>query len=334
MTVTPDIFRPQDPGSWDLNTDYEQSHSAIAGVTLADMANSDPRIAVLTADLKFSNRTYDFEVLHPKRFFNVGIAEQNMVSMAAGMAAVGYVPYVATFASFLGLLCIEQIRTDLAYPQMPVRLLAHHAGISMGFYGTSHHTTEDIGITRSIAGLTVIGPCDANSLDAALRNTVDFPGPIYFRLGRGRDKPVYERSDTRFQVGKLSVLRKGADIAIIANGVTVAESLLAAETLAQRGIDVMVVDAHTLRPFDVDGLCDIAATTKRILVAEEHNTYGGLGSICADALIDKGISGVKFTRVGTPVDDYALIAPPTHLYKHYGLDAAGIVNAVDTAMRS
>ena len=145
---------PNDPASWDLSTAARLAHAAVAGEVLAALADDDERIVVLTADLKFSNRTVDFERRHPDRFFNVGIAEQQMVSMAAGMATFGYVPYVATFASFVGLLCAEQIRTDLAYPGLPVRVLAHHAGISLGYYGTSHHATEDIGVMRSIAGLT------------------------------------------------------------------------------------------------------------------------------------------------------------------------------------
>ena len=147
---------PSDPASWDLATSEKLNRSSVAGEVLAEPADTDSRIVVLTADLKYSNRTVDFERRHPGRFFNVGIAEQNMVSMAAGMATFGYVPYVATFASFLVLLCAEQMRTDLAYPNLPVRLLAHHAGISLGFYGTSHHATEDLGLLRSMANMTVV----------------------------------------------------------------------------------------------------------------------------------------------------------------------------------
>lgn len=139
------------------------SRSAIAGLVLAELAERDPRIVVLTADLKYSNRTVEFERRHPKRFFNVGIAEQHMVTMAAGMATFGFVPYVATFASYASLLCAEQLRTDLAHPGLPVRVLAHHAGISLGIYGTSHHATEDLGLLRSMANMTVVCPCDSAS---------------------------------------------------------------------------------------------------------------------------------------------------------------------------
>jgi transketolase len=300
------------------------AQSANAGIVLADIAEQDDRIAVLTADVKFSNRTVEFERRHPDRFFNVGIAEQHMVTMAAGMATYGYVPYVATFASFVGLLCAEQLRTDLAYPNLPVRVLAHHAGISLGFYGTSHHATEDLGLLRAMANMTVVCPADATATAAAIEQTLDLPGPVYLRVGRGRDVDVYDGRSAAWEFGKLAHLREGEDVAIVANGVTVSAALEAAETLAAEGIDVAVVDAHTVRPFDADGLCELAARTGRLLVAEEHNVIGGVASACADALVDGGVGPVAFARAGMPRDEYALIGPPTHLYRHYGLDAAGL----------
>ena len=169
---------------------------------LAELADGDSRIVVLTADLKYSNRTVDFETRHPRRFFNVGIAEQNMVSMAAGMATFGFVPYVATFASFRR---PAVRRADAHRPRLPQParsdLLAHHAGISLGFYGTSHHATEDLGLLRSMANMTVVCPCDAMATRRAITDTVDLPGPVYLRLGRGRDPDVYD-ADTAFQVGR------------------------------------------------------------------------------------------------------------------------------------
>jgi transketolase len=315
---------PSDPASWDMAASESLARAAVSGEVLADLADEDERIVVLTADLMYSNRTVDFGRRHPERFFNVGIAEQNMVTMAAGMATFGYVPYVATFASFVGLLCAEQMRTDLAYPRMPVRILAHHAGISLGFYGTSHHATEDLGLLRAMAGMTVVCPCDAASVDKALRSTVDHPGPIYFRLGRGREPDVYPAGADEFEVGRLSPLRDGSDLAIIANGVGVHPALGAAEILAGEGTDVAVLDAHTVRPFDAAGLQEVARRCGRLLVVEEHNVFGGLASACADALVDGGIEGVRMARLGTPADEYSLIGPPTHLYSHYGLDSKGI----------
>lgn len=315
---------PSDSASWDLAASERLNRSAVAGQALADLAKKDERIVVLTADLKFSNRTVDFERAHPDRFVNVGIAEQNMVTMAAGIATFGYIPYVATFASFVGLLCAEQLRTDLAYPGLPVRVLAHHAGISLGFYGTSHHATEDLGLLRSIAGMTVICPCDAESTRRALEDTVELPGPVYFRLGRGREPDVYRAGAPGFEVGRHTRLREGGDICIVANGVTVEPALKAAQMLSEEGVHATVLDAHTVRPFDAESVCEAAAQTGRLLVAEEHNVIGGVASACADALLDAGVSAVKLARVGMPPDDYALIAPPTHLYRHYGLDATGL----------
>lgn len=324
-----DLHRAATPTapSWDLATSANLSQAAVAGSVLADMADDDPRILVLTADLMYSNKTSEFAARHPDRFLNVGIAEQNMITMAAGMATFGYVPYAATFASFASLLCAEQLRTDLAYPRLPVRVLAHHAGISLGFYGTSHHATEDLGLLRSIANMTVVCPCDATSTEWSLRATASAPGPVYLRLGRGREPEVYARGDTAaLEVGHLSTLRTGSDLAIVANGITVRAALEAAERLAREdGAEAAVIDAHTLRPFDSEGLCEVAARTRRLLVAEEHNVVGGVATACADSLVDGRVDGVRLARLGMPQDDYSLIGPPVGLYQHYGLDAEGIL---------
>jgi transketolase len=317
--------QPSDPGSWDLAASARLNRAFVAGRVLADLADADERIVVLTADLMYSNRTDEFQRRHPQRFVNVGIAEQHMVSMAAGMATFGFVPYVGTFASFVGLLCAEQIRTDLAYPGLPVRILAHHAGISLGFYGTSHHATEDLALLRAIAGLTVVCPCDAASTARLIADTVDREGPVYIRLGRGREPDVYADGGAEALVtGRIHVLREGPDLAIVANGITVAAAVEAAAALAGDGIEATVLDAHTVRPFDAATLCEHAARCGRLLVAEEHNVIGGVATACADALVDNGVGGVRLARLGMPADEYSLIGPPLALYRHYGLDADGI----------
>ena len=311
--------------SWDLAGMAQLSQSFVAGKVIAAMADEDPDIVVITADMKFSNMTVHFEEAHPDRFINVGISEQHMVSMAAGMASVGCKPYIAAFAPFVGLLGGEQIRTDLAYPGLPVRILAHHAGIAIGFYGTSHHATEDLGLMRSIANMTVVCPCDATATEAALRQTADLPGPVYFRLGRGRDVDVYDGLPAgSWRLGEAAVLREGTDLTIVANGITVSAALDAATALGAEGVGVTVIDAHTVRPFDGATIAEYAGRSGRLLVAEEHNVVGGVASACAEALVERGLAGVEMERIGMPADEYSLIGPPTHLYRHYGMDAAGI----------
>ncbi len=294
----------------------------VAGEELASLADSDDRIVVLTADLAHANRTIDFAARHPQRFFNVGVAEQNMVSIAAGLASAGLMPFAATFAAYVALLACEQIRTDCAYPGMPVRILGHHSGMSLGFYGTSHHSLEDLGIMRTIAGLTVVCAADANQLRAILRASLAHPGPMYIRLGRGRDAEVYPEPPPGFQLGKAARLTDGTDLTMITTGSQVHACLAAAESLAAEGISVRVVDMHTLSPLDKAEILAAASQTAAVLTVEEHNITGGLGSAVAETLADAGVA-VKLRRHGVP-DEHVLLGPPAALYAHYRLDPAGV----------
>jgi transketolase len=297
----------------------------ILGEELANLADRVPRIAVMTADLASANRTIEFKERHPERFFNFGIAEKNMVTAAAGMAASGQIPFAASFASFLGILCAEQIRTDCAYPNLPVRLVAHHSGISMGFYGTSHHSLEDLGMMRTIAGLTVVCATDAALLRSILRGSIAHPGPIYIRLGRGRDPCVYDAPPSDFEFGKAIRLREGKDVTLIATGAQVHPTLSAAEKLAARGIQSRVLDMHTISPLDKAEVRAAAAETDAILTIEEHNITGGLGSAVAEVLVD--CDRLPFARHGIP-DEFAPIGPPAALYAYYRLDSDGITSRV------
>ena len=314
------------PGTWDLPTSTRLAPYLNWGQVLAELGYIHPGVVVMTADLKHSNRLYDFAAAHPDRFFNFGIAEKNMVSAAAGMAAAGLLPYVATYASFVGLLCAEQIRTDVCYPGLPVRILAHHAGITMGFYGSSHHATEDLSIMRSFAGLTVFGTVDPNLAEAALRASLSHPEPIYFRLGRGREKPVYPQPPADFAFGRAIAVREGRDAALLTTGLPLGAAVEAAEMLAvEDGLSVRVVDMHTVKPIDAKAVI-AAAATGVVLTVEEHNIMGGLGSAVAEVLAESG-ARCRFRRHGLP-DEYALIGPPLALYAHYGLDAAGIARVL------
>lgn len=293
----------------------------VLGEELAALAERDPRIVVLTADLASANRTVEFQVRHPERFFDFGIAEKNMITAAAGMAACGLLPYAATFAAFCALLGAEQIRTDCAYPNLPVRIVGTHSGFSMGYYGTSHHATEDLGMMRTIADLTVVCTSDANHLRAVLRASVDHPGALYIRLGRGRDPEVYETIPDGIVFGRAARLRDGQDLTIIATGAQVRPALDAAEALAADGISTRVLDMHTIKPLDTEAVRAAAEETGAILTVEEHNVIGGLGSAVAEVLVD--LPRVPFRRHGIE-DCYSLIGPPAALYAHYKLDAPGI----------
>ncbi|MEU5403357.1 transketolase C-terminal domain-containing protein [Streptomyces sp. NPDC005963] len=338
MTATQDqaeIFgggaaKLSDKRSFD-GSDVSSIPAFVFGEELAEIADSDPRVIVLTADLASANRATDFAARHPERFFNLGIAEKGMITTAAGIASCGYVPFAATFASFSALLCAEQIRTDCAYPRMPVRIVGHHSGMSMGFYGTSHHALEDLGVLRTFADLTVVCATDENHLRAVLRASVDHPGAMYIRLGRGRDPEVYAEVPD-ITLGKAIRLREGADLTIVATGSEVKPALDAAESLAAQGISARVVDMHTVAPLDVDEVLAAARDTGAILTVEEHNVTNGLGTAVAEALFEGGARAVPFRKHGVP-DEYIPVGPPAALYAKYRLDAPGIVEVAKELLR-
>lgn len=294
--------------------------SALSDALIALVEAGHPVVAG-SADLQYSNGLSKFAETYPERYIQFGISEQNMVSAAAGLATTGQMPFVATFASFLALLCCEQIRMDVAYSALPVRLIGHHTGISLGFYGTSHHATEDIGTMRSIANLTIISPADGSQLKAAIKASVNWPEPIYFRIGRGRDPDIYT-DDTPFQIGKAIEHGEGSELTIIACGMPVKSALDAAAALNAEGRSVGVIDMATIKPLDRDAVLSAAARSAALMTVEEHNVMGGLGAAVAEVLADEGC-GVKLFRHGIK-DEYSLIAPPTHLYREYQLDAVGV----------
>lgn len=298
---------------------------------LIDLVEAGHPIVAGSADLQYSNGLNRFADRYPDRYVQFGISEQNMVSVAAGLATTGLVPVVATFASFIGLLACEQVRMDVAYCAQPVRLIGHHTGISLGFYGTSHHATEDIGTMRSIADLTIVSPSDGPQLRAAIRASADHDQPIYFRIGRGREPDIYE-PNTPFSFGSAIEHRQGSDLTIIACGMPVHGALSAADMLAEDGYSVGVLDMATVKPLDSDAVLAAASRSTCLMTVEEHNVLGGLGAAVAEVLTTEGI-GTRLIRHGIK-DEYALIAPPTHLYAHYKLDAPGIADVVRNALKS
>jgi transketolase len=315
---------PLNEASWQYRQVNERAPGlAYLSDALSHLVEAGYPVHVGTADLQYSNGLVRFAERYPQRFTQFGISEQNMVSAAAGMASIGAMPFVATFASFLALLCCEQIRTDIAYSALPVRLIGHHAGITLGFYGTSHHATEDLAIMRSIADLTVVAPADGPQLAAAVRASAGHDRPIYFRIGRGQEPEVYPR-DIEFHFGKAYVHERGSDLTIIACGTMVHPALQAVRDLNAEGWSVGLIDMTTIKPLDRDAVLAAARESNVLMTVEEHNVLGGLGGAVAEVLAAEG-ARTRLVRHGLN-DEYSLIAPPTHLYRHYQLDAAGIRN--------
>lgn len=296
---------------------------------LLDLVEAGHPVVAGTADLQYSNGLVKFAERHPDRFVQFGISEQNMVSAAAGLATTGAMPFVATFASFLALLCCEQIRMDVAYTKLPVRLIGHHTGIALGFYGTSHHATEDISTMRAIAGLTVVSPADGPQLRAAIRASAEWSEPIYFRTSRGRDPQVYD-DDVVFEFGRGIEHSTGTDVTLIACGTQVHPGLRAAEALRAEGLSVGVIDMPTIKPLDRSLVLAASARSGVVVTVEEHNVLGGLGAAVAEVMAEAP-SRARLVRHGIH-DEYSLIAPPTHLYAHYRLDAPGIAAVVREAL--
>lgn len=316
----------RDPKSFDHVGRDAGANQFTFGTVLADLADHDERIVTACADLKYVTHLADFEQRHPRRFLQFGIAERNMISAAAGLATCGLLPYVATFASFSAILCFENIKTDLAYPGLPVRVLGTHCGISLGFFGTSHHATEDIAALRAVPGLTVLSASDNLSLELLLRETVDVPGPIYFRVGRGAEAPLYEQAPEGYGQRNGHRLAQGDDVLVVSTGVVTRFALDAVAALEREGVSATLLDLYRLKPLDAAALARVAAEHRAVVTVEEHNVEGGLGTIVQEAVAGSGIQ-VPVYKHGL-YDEYGIIGPPSHLYRYYGLDPGGIAQVV------
>lgn len=302
----------------------------VYGKTLVDLGAKNEQIVVMSADLKHSNKLIEFAEEYPNRFFNAGIAEQNMYGIAAGLATCGKIPFISTFAPFATMRACEQLRTDIAYPNLNVKVVATHGGLSMGPGGTTHHATEDLAIARAIANVTVIVPADGIATDRAIRAAAVHSGPVYIRLGRGAEPLLYNDSDCPFQLGKANVLKDGGDATVIATGRTVAEGLVAARELEREGLSVRVVDMHTIKPIDRDVIACACSQTRLVATVEEHNILGGLGGAVAEIMAEMG-TGVPLIRLGIP-DIYSALGPHDDLLAKYGLTAPSIADVVRRAL--
>ena len=299
------------------------------GQTLVELGNEREDIVVMDADLAAATKTGMFRKAHPDRFFNTGIAEGNMMSIAAGLAACGKTVFASSFAMFAAGRAFEQIRNSIGYPHLNVKIAASHAGVSVGEDGATHQCCEDIGIMRTIPGMVILNPADAPEAKAAVRAAADYDGPVYLRLGR-LAVPVFNEENVTFEIGKGKVMREGTDVTVIATGLEVNEAMIAAETLQAEGISTRVVNMATIKPIDKDLILACAAETGAIVTAEEHNIIGGLGSAVAEVLVESG-KPVPMLRVGVE-DTFGRSGPALELLDLYGLTAPHIVEKVKAVL--
>ena len=298
------------------------------GQTLVELGASTKNLVVLDADLTGATKTRLFQKAYPERHINCGIAESNMMGVAAGLAAEGMIPVVSTFAMFAAGRAWEQIRNSIAYPRLNVKIGATHGGISVGEDGASHQCCEDIALMRAIPGMTVICPSDDREARAALAAVVAYEGPVYLRFSR-MAAPVFHAGDYQFQWGRAEALRAGRDVTLIATGICVAESLRAAELLRKNGIDAGVVNVHTIKPLDGEAIL-AAAETGRVVTVEEHSVIGGLGSAVCDLLSEHRPTPVL--KIGIQ-DVFGQSGSAAALLERYGLTAERIAGRILDWMR-
>lgn len=299
------------------------------GKALAELASLNENVVVLDADLSKSTKTADFKAVCPERFFNMGIAEGNMMGVAAGLSTCGKIPFVSTFAMFAAGRAFEQIRNSICYPKLNVKVCATHAGLTVGEDGASHQTVEDISLMRSIPNMVVISPADAVETEAAIKAIADYNGPCYVRLGRAAVNVINDADTYKFEIGKGVVLSEGKDITIVATGIMVDAALEAKEILSKEGIAAKVINIHTIKPIDSELIIEAAKETGSIVTVEEHSIIGGLGSAVSEVISEK--YPVPVLKVGVK-DVFGESGKPDELLKGYGLTADDVVNKVKEAI--
>ena len=295
------------------------------GNALVEIGKEHSNLVVLDAYLAAATKTGVFKKEFPERHIDCGIAEANMMGIAAGMSTCGYVPFVSTFAMFAAGRAFEQVRNAIGYPHLNVKIGATHAGISVGEDGASHQCNEDLALMRTIPGMVVINPSDDVEAKAAVKAAFDYYGPVYIRFGRLAAPVINENDNYKFELGKGVTLKDGNDLTIIATGLEVAYAIEAAEMLEEKGISTRVINIHTIKPIDRDLIIKAAKETGKIITVEEHSVIGGLGSAVAEVLTEE--CPTKQLRIGMN-DVFGESGPALELIKKYGLDAEGIFNKV------
>jgi len=298
------------------------------GQALVELGAINENVVVLDADLSKSTKTNDFKKAYPERFFNIGIAEQNLLGVAAGFAAAGKIPFASSFAVFAVGRAYDQMRNSIAYPKLNVKIAATHAGLTVGEDGGSHQMLEDIALTRALPNMTVIVPADGVETKQAILAAAAYDGPVYIRLGRPK-VPVLFGEDYQFEIGKGVLLRDGSDVTLIATGIMVSKAMEAAEALQAEGISAAVVNISTIKPMDVELITKMAQQTGAVVTCEEHNINGGLGSAVAEALVEH--CPVPMARVGV-ADSFGESGLPDQLLEKYGLTPAKIAAQAKAVM--
>lgn len=295
------------------------------GNALVALGEKQKNLVVLDADLAGATKTGVFKKAFSERHVNCGIAECNMIGVAAGLATTGKVPFASTFAMFAAGRAFEQVRNSVGYPHLNVKIGATHAGISVGEDGATHQCNEDIALMRTIPGMVVLNPADDVEAKAAVAAAYEYEGPVYLRFGRLPVPVINDTQDYKFEIGKSITLREGKDVTIIATGLPVSESLAAAEMLAADGIDAKVINMHTIKPLDEEAVIKAAQDTGKIVTVEEHSVIGGLGGAVADVIAEK--APAKLMKIGI-MDVFGESGPAVELIKKYGLDADSIYEKV------
>ena len=308
------------------------STAEIYGQALVELGEAHPEVVALTADLAKSTKIGEFQKKFPDRFFNVGIAEQNMFGVAAGMARAGLVPFLSTFSQFASFRSADQLHTDLCYQNVNAKVIATHSGTSFGQAGSTHHAICDFALTRSIPNLTVICPADGIETYNAVMAAYETPGPFYIRINRGFDRVLYKDANYGFEIGKAVTVHEGSDITIIATGSCVFQAWEAAQFLDQNdGLKVRVLDMHTIKPIDKEAIIKAVMDTRRIITVEDHNVIGGLGSAVAEVMAEAG-KGCAFRKLGHQ-DKFAPIGLHEDIMNAVGIDSNGIINAIRETMK-
>ena len=298
------------------------------GKALVELGEKNKNVVVLDADLAAATKTGAFKKAFPERFFDTGIAESNMMSLAGGLATTGFTVFASTFAMFAAGRAFEQVRNTIGYPHLNVKIGATHAGISVGEDGASHQCCEDIALMRSIPGMVIINPADDIEARAAVFAAAEHDGPVYMRFGRLAVPRVFDEN-YKFEIGKAVTLKEGTDVTIIATGLMVNEAIEAAKTLEAEGVSVELINMHTIKPLDKEAVIKAAKKTGCIVTAEEHNIIGGLGSAVAEAVAEE--CPVPVIRVGVN-DEFGKSGPAVELLHLYGLDAENIVKHAKIAI--